>query len=74
MITMTEVFKEIIMEQTTYNSSSSQYSGFSKDLMWIWARKKEYKLLSWSQTVSDYRDLLESEISNWSEQDIFYCY
>ncbi len=72
MITMTEVFKEIITEQMTYDSSSSQYSRFSEDLTWIWARKKEYKLLSWSQTVSDYRDLSESEISNWSEQDIFY--
>ena len=72
MITMTEVFKEIITEQTTYDSNSSQYSGFSQDLTRIWARKKEYKLLSWTETVSDYRDLSESEISNWPEQDIFY--
>ena len=71
-VTVTDLFKEIIIGQTMFSPEASQYSGFSNNLTRVWTRKKESKLLPWSEALADYQNLSESAVANWPEQDIFY--
>ena len=43
MVTMTDLFKEIITVQTTNKPITDRYSRFSEDLTRIWCRKMEYQ-------------------------------
>jgi len=71
-ITLTDIWKEFMTTRTLVLKKDQQYAGFSKSLTRLWVRRNVYELIPWPETLANYKNLSESEVSDWIDKDIFY--
>ena len=50
----------------------NQYAGYSKNLTRVWGRRNVYPLVPWPEALANYRNLSESQLTEWIDKDTFY--